>query len=182
MEKEMNRTERKRAQTGYIAALLGFIAAVFVDQITKYLAVIFLKNKNPFVLIDGVFQLRYLENRGAAFGMMQNMQYLFIAGAIIIVVIFAFLYGRIPFQKKYLPLRICGILICAGAVGNMIDRVSQGYVVDFLYFNLINFPIFNVADCYVTVGAFLLVVLIFFYYREEEMACFSLKNKKEDLE
>jgi lipoprotein signal peptidase len=77
MEKEMNRTERKRAQTGYIAALLGFIAAVFVDQITKYLAVIFLKNKNPFVLIDGVFQLRYLENRGAAFGMMQNMQYLF---------------------------------------------------------------------------------------------------------
>ena len=74
------------------------------------------------------------------------------------------------------------LLVASGAVGNMIDRVSQGYVVDFLYFNLINFPIFNVADCYVTVGAFLLVVLIFFYYREEEMACFSLKNKKEDLE
>ena len=167
MEKEMNRTERKRAQTGYIAALLGFIAAVFVDQITKYLAVIFLKNKNPFVLIDGVFQLRYLENRGAAFGMMQNMQYLFIAGAIIIVVIFAFLYGRIPFQKKYIPLRICGILICAGAVGNMIDRLRLNYVIDFFYFNLIDFPIFNVADCYVVAACILFALLILFYYRDE---------------
>lgn len=170
MEKEMNRTERKRAQTGYIAALLGFIAAVFVDQITKYLAVIFLKNKNPFVLIDGVFQLRYLENRGAAFGMMQNMQYLFIAGAIIIVVIFVFLYGRIPFQKKYIPLRICGILICAGAVGNMIDRLRLNYVIDFFYFNLIDFPIFNVADCYVVCACIAFVLLILFYYKDDDFS------------
>ena len=170
MEEEIIRAERKRAQTGYIAALLGFIAAVFVDQITKYLAVIFLKNKNPFVLIDGVFQLRYLENRGAAFGMMQNMQYLFIAGAIIIVVIFAFLYGRIPFQKKYFPLRICGILICAGAVGNMIDRLRLNYVIDFFYFNLIDFPIFNVADCYVVCACIAFVLLILFYYKDDDFS------------
>ena len=131
MEKEMNRTERKRAQTGYIAALLGFIAAVFVDQITKYL---------------------------------------FIAGAIIIVVIFAFLYGRIPFQKKYIPLRICGILICAGAVGNMIDRLRLNYVIDFFYFNLIDFPIFNVADCYVVCACIAFVLLILFYYKDDDFS------------
>ena len=68
------------------------------------------------------------------------------------------------------------MLICSGAIGNMIDRVSRGYVVDFFYFKLINFPIFNVADCYVTVAAFLLIVLIFFYYKEEELGWFTLKK------
>ena len=62
----------------------------------------------------------------------------------------------------------------------MIDRALQGYVVDFLYFSLINFPIFNVADCYVTTGAFLLVFLLFFYYKEEELACFSPRRHKEE--
>ena len=112
--------EKKTGIKSILLAFIGFAAFVLLDQYTKFLAVIHLKDQKSFVLIDGVFQLHYLENRGAAFGMMQNMQYLFIAGAIIIVVIFAFLYGRIPFQKKYIPLRICGILICAGAVGNMI--------------------------------------------------------------
>ena len=64
----------------------------------------------------------------------------------------------------------------AGAVGNMIDRISQGYVVDFLYFKLINFPIFNVADCYVTIAAACLVILIMFYYKDEDMACFAIKK------
>ena len=147
-------------------ALLG----VLTDQFTKYLAVACLKDRPAFPLIPGVLELRYLENRGAAFGMMQNMQYLFIAGAIIIVVIFAFLYGRIPFQKKYIPLRICGILICAGAVGNMIDRLRLNYVIDFFYFNLIDFPIFNVADCYVVCACIAFVLLILFYYKDDDFS------------
>ena len=77
---------------------------------------------------------------------------------------------------------VCLMMVSAGAVGNMIDRIGQGYVVDFLYFKLINFPIFNVADCYVTISAFLLILLVFFYYREEEMACFSLHKKEEKSE
>ncbi len=62
----------------------------------------------------------------------------------------------------------------------MIDRITQGYVVDFLYFSLINFPIFNVADCYVTCSAVGLVLLIMFYYKDEDMAVFSFKKKGGD--
>ena len=175
----MNRTtERKKTLISYIAALLGFAAAVTVDQVTKYLAEMFLKNSEPIVLIDGVFQLRYLENRGAAFGLMQNMQYVFVAGAGIIVIAFIYFYGRIPHQKKYIPLRICGIFLCAGAVGNMIDRLRLNYVIDFFYFNLIDFPIFNVADCYVVCACIGFVLLILFYYREDDDFSFLTKKSK----
>ncbi len=84
-----------------------------------------------------------------------------------------------PEDKKYLPLRVVGVLLGAGAVGNLIDRMAQSYVVDFLYFKLIDFPIFNVADCYVTAGAILLAVLILFVYKDEELGFLSLKKKHE---
>ena len=77
---------------------------------------------------------------------------------------------------KAAPLAVCLMLIASGAVGNMIDRITLSYVVDFLYFSLINFPIFNVADCYVTCSAVGLVLLIMFYYKDEDMALFSFKK------
>lgn len=169
-------TERNKTLISYIAAILGFTAALAADQFSKYLAETFLKDSDPFILIDGVFQLRYLENRGAAFGMMQNMQYVFVAGALIIVISFAVLYRKIPHQKKYIPLRICGVLLCAGAVGNMLDRLRLNYVIDFFYFNLIDFPIFNVADCYVVCACIVFVLLMLFYYKEEDD--FSFLSKK----
>ena len=86
---------------------------------------------------------------------------------------------RMPDGKHYRPLAVCLMLIASGAVGNMIDRITQSYVVDFLYFSLINFPIFNVADCYVTCSAVGLVLLIMFYYKDEDMAVFSFKRKAE---
>ena len=84
----------------------------------------------------------------------------------------AFLYGRLPHERKYIPLRICAVLVCAGAVGNMIDRVRLNYVIDFLYFNLIDFPIFNVADCYVVIACILFIILIFFYYKDSDLDFF----------
>ncbi len=174
----MNRTDKISRGKSYLAAFLGFAAAVLVDQITKYLAEIFLKNAEPVVIIDGVFQLRYLENRGAAFGVMQNMQYVFVAGALVIVIAFAVLYGRIPCRKRYIPMKICGVLLCAGAAGNMIDRLRLNYVIDFFYFNLIDFPIFNVADCYVVCACIAFVLLILFYYKEEDDFYF-LKGHKQ---
>ena len=84
--------------------------------------------------------------------------------------------GRWSAWKRYLPLALCVGGIAAGAIGNMIDRLSQGYVVDFFYFCLIDFPIFNVADCYVTVGAFALAVLVMFYYQDEDFSVFSFKK------
>ena len=73
---------------------------------------------------------------------------------------------------RYLPLRLCAVGIIAGAWGNCIDRIRLNYVVDFLYFKLIDFPIFNVADIYVTVSTFTMALLICFYYKEEDFEGF----------
>lgn len=162
----------------YAAAFAGFAAALFIDQLTKQLAVLALKDQAPWVLIEGVFELRYLENRGAAFGLMQNMQFVFVIGALVICAVIAFLYGRIPQTGRYLPLRICAVLLCAGAVGNMIDRVRLNYVIDFFYFRLIDFPIFNVADCYVVVACAVFVILILFFYQDEDFAFFGRSEKQ----
>ncbi len=160
-----------------LIAFLCFAAAVAVDQITKYLAVIHLKNKTPFIIVDGVFQLRYLENRGAAFGLMENRQILFIAGACLVVAVFIFLFLKVPFSRRFLPLRICAVLLCAGAVGNLIDRIRLNYVVDFFYFNLIDFPIFNVADCYVVISCIFFVILILFYYKDDDFNFLKFRKK-----
>ena len=85
--------------------------------------------------------------------------------------------GRIPYTKKYMPLRICSILLIAGAVGNLIDRVRLNYVIDFFYFKLIDFPIFNVADCYVVVACIIFAFLILFYYKEDSDFDFLRKQK-----
>lgn len=69
--------------------------------------------------------------------------------------------------RRYPLMNVSGVLIVAGGVGNLIDRIANGYVVDFLYFRLINFPIFNFADCCVVVGAALLLIFFFFFYEEK---------------
>ena len=163
---------------GCTLALIGFAAALFFDQFTKYLAVTRLNNQESFVLIEGMFEFRYLENRGAAFGMLQDMQYILAAGALIVCGLIVFLYLRIPERRRYIPLRICAVLLCAGAIGNMIDRIRLHYVIDFLYFRLIDFPIFNVADCYVVVSCIAFVLLILFYYRKEDDFSFLEGKKK----
>lgn len=152
-----------------IIGLISSLLLIFLDQITKYAAVIHLKNQKPFILWDGVFELRYLENRGAAFGILQNQQTLFILATIVILVVIAYIYlKRLPNERHFLWLNIIAVLFFAGAIGNFIDRLVQNYVVDFFYFILIDFPIFNVADIYVTVAAFLLIFLGLFYYKEED--------------
>ncbi len=154
----------------YIVADLVIMAVlVFIDRYTKELAAARLKEADPFKLIQGVFELRYLENRGAAFGMLQNQRTLFIiVGAVFLVVIFFFLV-RLPATKKYRLLRLCLVMLGAGAIGNLYDRITLNYVIDFLYFIYIDFPIFNVADIYVTVSAVLLVILFLFIYKEEDL-------------
>ena len=152
----------------YIKAGLGWLALILLDQGIKLWALRNLRGKNPIVLIKGVLEFRYLENRGAAFGIFQNRQWFFILVTLIVLAGLFFLSGRIPRDRKYLPLKICLYLIAAGAVGNLIDRVFRSYVVDFIYFKLIDFPVFNVADIYVTVTAFAFVLLGLFYYKDED--------------
>lgn len=182
----------------------GFITLILIvfDQLTKYLAVINLKDKQPFTILENIFELHYLENQSAAFGsdivsILQRIfkiQYFYdnpdkfitfkmIVFAILTVIVVALLiiaYLRIPTDRRYFWINICIILFISGAIGNLIDRVFNHYVVDFFYFSLINFPIFNVADIYVTVAAFLFIFLLLFYYKEEDFEKMfpSKKGKK----
>ena len=157
---------------------IGLGVSIGLDQFTKHLAVVHLKGQKPFVLIKGVFEFYYSENRGAAFGMLQGRQGFFflIAAAVILAVLWA--VYRMPAGKRYLPLMCSLFLLVSGAVGNMIDRLTQKYVVDFLYFKLIDFPIFNVADIYVTTATVILVFQILFVYKTNDFNFLSFNPKK----
>jgi len=153
----------------YVLALITVVLSVILDQWTKSLAVLHLKDHEPVILWENVFQLHYLENRGAAFGLLQNQRIFFYVSLLLITVFIVWFYLKVPMTKKFLPLRICAVFVLAGGIGNFIDRITLNYVVDFFYFELINFPIFNVADIYVTVSMIILCLLIFFYYKEEDL-------------
>lgn len=151
---------------------------VFLDQYTKYLAVLHLKNTPAFPIIDGVFEFHYLENYGAAFGMLQNQKVFFIFIAVVILTAICYVIFRMPDKRRYRSMNLFLVLIASGAVGNMIDRFRYDYVVDFMYFKWINFPIFNVADIYVTCAAILLAVFLMFVYKEDELRFLSIRQKK----
>ena len=173
-----------RTCSGICKGLIGFFISavlIFLDQFTKNLAVAHLKGQESIVLWEGVFELHYLENRGAAFGILQEKQALFLILTTVVVLLITYFYlFRLPNERRFLWLNISAVLFFAGAIGNYIDRLMQGYVVDFFYFRLIDFPIFNMADIYVTVAAVLLLVLGFFYYNESDFErIFSSKKKEE---
>ena len=161
--------------------LVGICALVALDQYTKYLAVIHLKDKKPnnnINIINGVLELNYLENTGAAFGVLENQKAFFIFVAVVVLSVIGYVLLKTPDHKKYGILHISLSLIAAGAIGNMIDRIRLNYVVDFIYFSLINFPIFNVADMYVTVSTAVLMILLLFVYKESDLNFISFKQKR----
>lgn len=152
-----------------ILYLISVAVLVWADQFTKYLAVSHLKNGSSIILIKNVFQLHYLENQGAAFGLLQGQKLWFVLSTSIMLVLMVLVHFRIPSEKKYRWMHLILTLLTAGAIGNLIDRLRLNYVIDFFYFELINFPVFNIADIYVTVGMALLLITILFYYKEEEL-------------
>ena len=154
------------------------IALIIIDQYTKHLAVLHLKDKPAFSIIDGVFELNYLENRGAAFGMLQNQKGFFLLVSCVVLIAICYILVKIPEDKKYNILHILLVLIASGAIGNMIDRIRLEYVVDFFYFVLINFPIFNMADIYVSVACVLLAVVMLFVYKDEDLDFLNFSTKK----
>lgn len=156
--------------------LLAILIAL--DQFTKYLAVIKLKSQPAYNIIDGVLEFNYLENRGAAFGMLQNQKIFFVFVAAIFLCVIVYVLIKVPTDKKFNSLHIFLTMIAAGAIGNMIDRLRFDYVVDFIYIVLINFPIFNVADIYVTVSTFFFIIQILFVYEENDFNFLSFKQKK----
>ncbi len=161
-----------------ILSAVAVFLLVLLDQLTKKAAVMYLKGKDAFSLIPGVFELQYLENRGAAFGALQNQRWFFILVVFLVLAALIWCFLRLPEEKHYRPLAILSVLIAAGAIGNMIDRILNGYVIDFFYFSLIDFPIFNVADIYVTLSMLTLFLLIFTFYKDDDFSFLNPSKKK----
>lgn len=167
----------------YIKALLAVCFLVGADQFTKWLALSKLELHEYQPLLGNLFGLYYLENRGTAWGMFQNQQIIFVIISVIAVAIAVWIYVGLQQNPVYKPLNICIIFLCAGAIGNMIDRIFhgstlfQGAVIDFLYIKCIDFPVFNVADMYVTLSVAALIVLLLWKYRDTDFH-FLLEKKK----
>ena len=169
--------EKKRLLT-FVMFIFSTVILVAFDQWTKSLAVEHLKGQEDITLIPGVLCLHYLENRGAAFGIFQDQRtFLLILTAIILICV-CYVLWKIPSDKKYNLLKLLCIMITAGGIGNLIDRVRLNYVVDFIYFSLIDFPVFNVADIYVTTSMFLLLILVLCYYKDEDFQFLKWKREK----
>ena len=159
------------------AAAVVFVLTAF-DLFTKSVAVNALADDIHIDLIKGVLEFYYIQNRGAAFGIFQDGTLILGLISAVTMIVLICLYMRIPDDRKYLPLRIVLLFICAGAAGNLYDRITLHYVRDFIYFSLIDFPVFNVADIYVTCSVFILAYLILFYYNEDDLSFFQRKGGK----
>lgn len=148
--------------------IIGTAMLIAIDQITKLWAVSQLRQADRVIsIIDGVFELRYTENPGVAFSMLEGQRWVFIPITVLIGGCILIMMLRSPL-RRYKLFDITSVLILSGAIGNLIDRIAYGYVIDFLYFRLIDFPIFNFADCCVVIGAFLLFFFVLFGMKEEE--------------
>ena len=160
--------------------ILITILLILLDQGTKLWALGSLKPIHSMTVVDGFLDLTFVENRGVAFGMLAGQRWLILVLTGVIAGALIYFYRTLPKKKAYLPLRAALLLVLSGAVGNIIDRVCRGYVVDFFEFTFFDWPVFNVADIYVTVAAFMLVVLILFFYQEEDLnRVFSKKKEQE---
>lgn len=134
-----------------IILLVSTTLLVGCDQMVKYWTVNHLKGQADIALWPGVFELTYVENRGAAFGMLENQRWLFTILTVIVICGLIYVFLRLGTERRFKLTRICCVGVLAGAIGNLIDRSMLHYVVDMFYFKLIDFPVFNVADCYVVV-------------------------------
>jgi signal peptidase II len=141
---------------------------IYLDQLTKkYAKDVFFYS--PYKLIDNIIEFTYHENRGAAFGIMQNQHIIFYIITFSILIFILYLIKKIDLNKKNFMIFICIILIFSGAIGNLIDRIVNKYVIDFIYFKPIDFPVFNLADTYITIACFLFIFLSVFVYKDKEI-------------
>lgn len=128
------------------------VIVLIIDRISKYMAKTYLKDIGSVPVIKNIFHFTYVENRGVAFGMLQNKNWIFVPVTLVIVA--GIVYILYKMQKSSLLMKISLVLVLSGALGNLIDRVFNGYVIDFFDFRV--WPVFNIADSSIVIGAILL--------------------------
>ena len=152
----------------YIVPIVSALVLIGIDQLTKYYALVALKPIGSTTVIEGIMDFTFVENRGVAFGMFAGQRWLILLLTFAITIGLAVYYYKLPRTKEYKLVHGCLVLVLAGALGNIIDRVLRGYVVDFFEFTFIQWPVFNMADIYVVIGMAVLAFLIMFVIKEPE--------------
>ena len=149
----------------YILMALAAAGIVAADQLVKYLVVSGISLHSQVPVIEGLFHLTYVQNDGAAFSILKGQQWLFalMFAVLTVAVIWEFWKKKMPFTGFD---RWCIAAIWAGGLGNMIDRLRLGYVVDMIEVEFMQFPVFNVADCFITCGCFALLISLVFFNRK----------------
>ena len=137
------------------AIILGIVG---LDQLTKWLAFFYLRGEPSFPIWEDVLHFTYQTNRGAAFGMLSDSRWVFMISSTVAIV--GILFYLIKYRPANKLLVVSLAMVAGGGIGNMIDRVALGYVIDFIDFTLIDFAIFNVADSFVSVGACLMILYL----------------------
>ena len=146
---------------------MGLLVAsiTVLDQLSKFWVVENIPLYSQLDAIDGLFHLTYVQNTGAAFSSFQGMRWLFVLVFAVFAVglVWEFSHNKLGFTAFE---RWCIVTVFAGGLGNMIDRLRLGYVVDMIEVEFIRFPVFNVADCFITCGSILLLIHLFFFNRD----------------
>ena len=170
-----------RKDRKYVLLMVDMLiaAALFaLDQLTKYLVTVNLKGQPALVLIDGVLELQYFENTGIAFSLFQGRKaFILMTGFLVLAVILFFLF-KLPCEKKFRIVHILLAAVIAGGIGNMIDRFRFDYVIDFISFVLIHFPVFNAADCFIVVSVIGLFILFLFVFKEKDLEFLNFKQNR----
>ncbi len=165
-----------RKRVFYFSMLLLALALIALDFWTKELAISRLKEQSDIILISGILQFHYLENTGAAFSILKGQTVIFYILTPFLCAAISYVFFKLPYESRFLPVHFCCIFLIAGAIGNFADRIRFGAVTDFIYFSLIDFPVFNVADIYVTCSMTVLFILLMFYYKEDDFERIFGKN------
>lgn len=153
--------------------LFSFVV-MCLDQWTKCMTICRIRLHAEVPFLPGFIQLTHERNTGAAFSLLQGMNWLFIALFVVLTLILVWEYfaKKLPFTNFE---RLCIALVYGGGLGNMFDRIFRGYVVDMIETQFMKFPVFNVADCFICVGCILLLISLIFFNKE-----FWKKNSKEE--
>jgi len=165
---------KKRSPFELLTYLGIILVGIIIDQVTKYFAVEYLMPLPTVPIIEDVIHLTYVENPGAAFGMLKNAPWVFNTVSIAATVGMSLYLFLGHAQNRLYAISLC--LIVSGGIGNLIDRLTLGYVVDFIDFRLINFAVFNGADSFVCVGAGLLVLALILDIIKESKTAKEGKN------
>ena len=164
----MSKTNSRKSIKIYIIPIIIIGLMTAFDQLTKFMITSSYELYESRTVIKNILSFTYIQNRGMAWGMLQGKRIIFVALTIIILFLCFAIYSNIADKAKYRLLRANMIILISGALGNMLDRIKLGYVIDFFEVKFIDFPVFNVADIYVVVSMIMIFILIMFKYSNEE--------------